>query len=78
MSNLKTVRLGKGMSQSELAKKSDVNIRMLQQYEQGARNIDGVKLITLLKMCRALDCKLSDIVESTELSELTKEYEMKK
>lgn len=67
MTNLQKLRNEKGFSQSQLADLSGVNFRMLQYYEQGAKNIDGAKLETLISLAAALDCSISDILESEEL-----------
>lgn len=72
---LQQLRQEAGLSQSQLARIADVNVRVYQNYEQGARDISGARLSTLLKICRALDCKLSDIVTDDETKDLLNEYE---
>lgn len=67
MTNLKQKREAAGLSQKELAKKTNINIRMLQCYEQGQRNIDGAKIETLLKISKAAGCQISDIIENKDL-----------
>lgn len=47
---LKALREDRGLSQSQLAKKADINSRVLQTYEQDDRDIAGAKLKTLLKV----------------------------
>ena len=74
-SNLQTLRHAAGLSQSQLATAAGVNVRMYQYYEQGTRDISKAQLSTLLRICKALDCKLSDIVTDAETSELLAEYE---
>lgn len=69
MTKLKEMRLQRGISQSQLAAKSGVDVRVLQSYEQGLRKIDGAKIQTLLSLATALECKISDIVENPELME---------
>jgi DNA-binding Xre family transcriptional regulator len=54
------------MSQSELASKAEMSIRTLQALEVGARNIDKVSVLTALKLARALDCSIEDILEWSE------------
>lgn len=66
MSNLKNVRIRAGLSQSALAKQSGVNFRMLQNYEQGVKNIDGAKIETLAALSRVLNCGISEILENPE------------
>ena len=64
---LKEIRESRGMSQQDLADKSGINKRMIQAYEQGYRDINGAKLTTLVTLCIALECHLSDIVEDSQL-----------
>lgn len=74
---LQSVRQKKNMSQSQLAKASGVSVRVLQDYERGARDISGAKLATLLKLCKALECGLRDIITDPETIGLLEEYEGK-
>ena len=67
---LKALRVKSGLKQKDVALEAGLKLPVYSQYEQGIRNIDGCKLITLLKICKALDCNLVDIVESPELIEL--------
>lgn len=67
---LKSVRLASGLTQKEVAERASLSTAQYAQYEQGFRSIDGCKLITLLRLCKALECNLVDIVESPELIEL--------
>lgn len=68
---LQKLRQAAGLSQSQLAEAAGVNV----QYEQGDRDISKAQLTTLLRICKALSCKLSDIVTDAETSELLAEYE---
>lgn len=67
---LKALRVKSGLKQKDVALEADLKLPVYSQYEQGIRNIDGCKLITLLKICKVLECNLVDIVESPELVEL--------
>lgn len=69
---LKAVRLRAGLKQKDVALEAGLKLPVYSQYEQGIRNIDGCKLITLLKICMALHCNLADIIESPEIVELYK------
>jgi DNA-binding XRE family transcriptional regulator len=51
------------MSQSELARNTDISIRTLQAIESGARDINKVAVITALKLANALGCSIEDILE---------------
>ena len=66
MTQLQMIRKGTGMSQSELASKAEMSIRTLQALEVGARNIDKVSVLTALKLARALDCNIEDILDWSE------------
>ncbi len=67
---LKELREKAGLSQAQLAAASGLNLRVLQNYEQGARNLNGAKLVTLLALCKALGCTLRDIVTDPQAVEL--------
>lgn len=73
--NLQKLRQAAGLSQSQLAKLAGISTRVYQNYEQGVRDISKAKLSTLLRTCKALNCKLSDIVTDQETAELLAEYE---
>ena len=72
---LQKLRKAAGLSQSQLAKKAGLRVQVLQQYEQGVRDLNGAKLATLLKLCNALECRLADIVTDEETLELLKAYD---
>lgn len=60
---LQTVRKAAGFSQKELAEKSGVAIRMIQQYEQRAKDINKASASNLFALARALGCKAEDLME---------------
>lgn len=62
MSNLQKMRKQAGMSQSQLAKKSGVDIRMIQHYEQGVKDINKAQVITVLQLAEALGVDVYDII----------------
>lgn len=72
---LKAMRLKKNITQKELAEIADISQRVLQQYEQGTqREIDSARLDVILKLCIALDCEISDILEREETVALYNKY----
>lgn len=63
MSNLKRIREDKNISQTKLSEVSGVNLRTLQYYEQGYRDINKAQGITLYKVSQALGCRIEDILD---------------
>ncbi len=62
MSNLKRIREEKNITQAKLSEASGVNIRMIQHYEQGVKDINKAQGITLHNIAQALECKVEDIL----------------
>lgn len=60
---LKEKREAAGMSQSGLAQASGISVRMIQHYEQGAKDINKAAAITVKRLADALDVKMEDIIE---------------
>lgn len=60
---LQQLRKNSGYSQSELAERSGVNKRMIQQYEIGAKDINKAAGTTLLALARVLGCEVEDLLE---------------
>lgn len=48
---------------------------MVQYYEQGVKDLNAAKLQTLLKLCNALNCTLSDLITDPDVLELLTVYE---
>ena len=74
MSKLKEKRIETGMSQSQLAKKAGINVRILQYYEQRTKNFDHARIDRILKICLALNCRIDEVVENTDFIKLYKKY----
>lgn len=74
MTKLKAKRIDVGLTQSQLAERADMNVRTLQHYEQGSKNFDHARIDTILKVCLALECKMSDVIENEEYVELIDKY----
>lgn len=62
-SNLKKIREEKNMTQAELSAKSGINLRTIQNYEQGFKNINNGKVISIIALSEALNCSIYDILE---------------
>ncbi len=62
-SRLQMRRKAAGLSQRELSIKSEVNLRTIQQYELRTKHIGKAAAGTLLRLSRALDCSIEDLLE---------------
>lgn len=62
-SRLKAYRTLIGMSQKELANKTDIPVRTIQQYEQRQKNINKAQAEYLVRLSKALYCELEDLLE---------------
>lgn len=76
--SLKDIRERAGLKQSELAVISGVNLRSLQDYEQGHKALSSAKGETLLRLSLALNCRVEDILNSHELELEQKNMELMK
>ena len=63
MNELEQRRKRLGLSQKGLAEKSGVNLRMVQYYEQGFKDIKKAQAATVLKLARALECTVEDLIK---------------
>lgn len=59
---LKNLRNLKKISQKELAEKSNVNIRMIQKYEQGDKDITKASVTTVYNLARALEVSIYELM----------------
>lgn len=66
MTNLKQYREMRKLSQRELAEKAGINLRTLQDYEQGRKPINQAAAITVYKLSEALDCAVWELLEDEE------------
>lgn len=60
-------RQTKRFTQKLLSERSGVNIRMIQHYEQGVKDINKAQAITLYKLAQVLECEIEDILELEDL-----------
>ncbi len=61
--NLKIIRSGYGISQNELAKRSNVSLRSIQMYEQRKKDINKASALTLYSISLVLGCSIEDLLE---------------
>lgn len=64
ITNLKKIRLARGLSQSKLAKLADVEHRSIQMYEQRRNDINKAHAETLYKIAIVLGCNIEDLLEN--------------
>lgn len=69
---LQEVRKKAGLSQSELATKSSVNVRTIQEYEYGRKKIDAARLDIILALADVLLVPMSELIEDAELAKKVK------
>ena len=58
-----SLRKEKGFTQKELAEQTGVALRMIQQYEQGAKDIKKASAITVYALANRLHCSMEDLLE---------------
>lgn len=63
MSKLQLLRKHAGMSQSQLAARSGLSVRVIQHYEQGGLDINKAAAITVWRLAHALDCQVADLLD---------------
>ena len=63
MNKLKQIREAAGMTQAELAKLTGISVRVIQNYEQGTRPLNGARAITVYQIAKALNCTVEDLLE---------------
>jgi len=62
-SKLQSVRKAVGLSQKELSERSGVTLRMIQQYEQRAKDINKAAAGNLFALAQVLGCRAEDLLE---------------
>lgn len=67
MSILKELRLKADLSQGALSDVSGVNVRMIQYYEQGVKDLNKANGETLYKLSRSLGCNMEDLIDKSKV-----------
>lgn len=52
-----------GYSQRELAEKAGVNLRTLQQYELGSKEVSKASVTTVMALANVLGCQVEDLID---------------
>lgn len=63
VSNLKLMRIKKGMSQADLAVASGIPIKCIGNYEQLRRDINHARVDIVYRLAAALGCKMEEIID---------------
>lgn len=66
--DLMQIRKERGFSRKELAERSGINLRSLQDYEQGHKNISSAKGETLYRLSLALGCRMEELLDKNLLN----------
>lgn len=61
--NLKRIRMSRGLNQKELAEITSIPIRTIQQYEQRQKNINKAQANYIFLLAQALSCSPKDLLE---------------
>jgi transcriptional regulator with XRE-family HTH domain len=64
---MKKLRESLGMTHEQLAIKSGLSIQLVRLYEYEPVRRNNAKLISLIKLAKALNCKVSDLIEDKEM-----------
>ena len=62
--NLERIRKEQGFTREELAKLSGVQKTTIHYLEKGITDVNNTKLSTLIKLARALHCKVVDLLDN--------------
>lgn len=60
---IQEIRKARGLSQRQLAEASGVNVRVLQHYEQGFKDINKAAAETVKALADALNVRMEDLLE---------------
>lgn len=67
---LRETRKKADLSAAQVGRRTGIAANTITMYENEERNINGAKLLTLLKICDVLDCGLQDIITDPATLEL--------
>lgn len=65
-SMIKQLREYRGLSRKEVAEQSGINLRSLQDYEQGHKEIASAKADTLYRLSLVLDCSMETLLQQEQ------------
>lgn len=62
-SRLKRIRVSMGLTQTELAELSGINVKSIASYEQTPSKINKASVETVYKIADSLGCSIEDLIE---------------
>lgn len=62
-SRLKRIRRARGLTQRELAERSGVNRRTVEEYESGQKSLSRASAERVLALARVLGCRVEDLID---------------
>ena len=62
VSRLARLRAYADLTQKALAERSGVSVRMIEQYEQGKKDINKASVSTIYQLSRALHCRMEELI----------------
>ena len=71
---LQELRLERNLTQKEVSKSTGIPLSTYIKYETENLDINGARLLHLIKICLVLDCKLTDILTDADLVRLVRKY----
>ena len=71
---LKVNRELAGISQETIAAKTGLDLETIQKYEDESLDLNQASLLTLLKICKVLDCEISTILTDPETIDAWEKY----
>ena len=64
MKTIKELRVNEGLSQEELAHKTNLSVEFLQELERGQKEVDKLDGEIIFDFCYALGCSVNDLVDT--------------
>ena len=62
LSNVRSLRVSRRITQKELAEKSNINIRQIQKYESGEYDTGKMMLRNAITLADALECDVRELL----------------
>lgn len=62
-SQLKRIRVSNGLTQTELANLSGINVKSIASYEQNPNKINKASVETIYNIADSLGCTIEDLIE---------------